>query len=139
MGLEQALGRDLGLHFAKDVGQWGGKKGDCCCSVTQSCPTLCNPMDCSIPGFPVLHHLPEFAQTLVRRVGDAIQPSHPLLSPSLPAFNLSQLQGLFQCVSSSHRSTGASASESSLYRNPSFLGQKLSPSPPATHFSPLTS
>ena len=50
----------------------------CCCSVTQSCPTLCDPMDCSTPGFPVLHHLPELAQTHVHRVGDAIQPSHPL-------------------------------------------------------------
>ena len=59
-------------------------------------------MDCSTPGFPVLHHLPEFAQTHVHRVGDAIQLSHTLLSPSLPAFNLSQHQGLFQRVSSSH-------------------------------------
>ena len=50
----------------------------CCRSVTQSCPTLCDPMDCSTPGFPVLHHLPELAQTHVHRVGDAIQPSHPL-------------------------------------------------------------
>ena len=67
-----------------------------CCSVTQSCLTLCDPMDCSTTGFPVLYHLPEFAQTHVHRVGDAIQPSHPLLSPSPPAFNLSQHQGLFQ-------------------------------------------
>ena len=51
-----------------------------CCSVAQSCPTLCNPMDCSRPGFPVYHHLPEFAQTHVHWVGDAIQPSHPLSS-----------------------------------------------------------
>ena len=69
-------------------------------SVAQSCPTLCDPMDCSTPGFPVHHQLPELAQTHVHRVGDAIQPSHPLLSPS-PAFNLSQHQGLFQRVSSS--------------------------------------
>ena len=62
----------------------------CCCSVAQLCPTPWNTMDCSIPGFPVLHHLPEFAQTPVHWVGDAIQPSHPLLSPSLPTFNLSQ-------------------------------------------------
>ena len=67
----------------------------CCCSVAQSCVTLCHPMDCSTPGFPVLHHLPELAQTHVHRVGDAIQPSHPLLSPSPPAFNLSQHQDLF--------------------------------------------
>ena len=69
-------------------------------SVTQLCPTLCNPIDCSIPGFPIHHDLPKLAQTHVLRVGDAIQPSHPLLSPSPPAFNLSQHQGLFQWVSS---------------------------------------
>ena len=63
-------------------------------SVAQSCPTLCNPMDCSTPGLPVHHQLPEFTQTYVHGVGDAIQPSHPLLSPSPPAFNLSQHQGL---------------------------------------------
>ena len=64
-------------------------------SVTQSCPILCDPMDCSMPGFPVHHQLPEPAQTHVHRVGDAIQPSHALLSPSPPAFNLSQHQSLF--------------------------------------------
>ena len=57
----------------------------CCCSVTQLCLTLCDPMDCSMPGLPVHHQLPELAQTHVHQVGDAIQPSHPLLSPSLPA------------------------------------------------------
>ena len=57
-----------------------------CCSVAQSCLTLCVPKDCSTPGFPVLHHLLELAQTHVHRVGEAIQPSHPLLSPSPPAF-----------------------------------------------------
>ena len=72
-------------------------------SVTQSCPALCDHMDCSTPGFPVHHQPPELAQTHVHRVGDAIQPSHPLLSPSSPAFNLSQPQGLFQRVSSSHQ------------------------------------
>ena len=65
-------------------------------SVVQSCPTLFNPMDCRVPGFPVLNQLPEIAQTHVCRRGDAIQPSHPLLSPSPPAFNLSQHQGLFK-------------------------------------------
>ena len=60
-------------------------------------------MDCSIPGFPVHHTLPELAQTHVHRVSDAIQPSHPLSSPSPPAFNLSQHQGLFQRVSSLHQ------------------------------------
>ena len=65
-------------------------------SVTESCLTLCDPMDCSIPGLPVHHQLLEFTQTHVHRVSDAVQPSHPLLSPSPPAFNLSQHQGLFQ-------------------------------------------
>ena len=64
-------------------------------SVTQSCPTLCDPVDHSTPGFPVHHQLPEFAQTRVHLVGEAIQPSHPLWSPSPPAFSLSQHQGLF--------------------------------------------
>ena len=71
-------------------------------SVAQSCPTLCDPMNCSTPGLPVPHQLPEFTQTHVHRVGDAIQPSHPLTSPS-PAFSLSHHQGLFQWVSSSHQ------------------------------------
>ena len=66
-----------------------------CCSVTQSRLTLCEPMDCSTPGFPVLHHLLELAQTLVHWVCDAIQPFHPLSSPSPPVFNLSQHQDLF--------------------------------------------
>ena len=64
-------------------------------SVSQSCPTLCDPMDCSMPVLPVHHQLPELAQTHVHRVGDAIQPSYPLLSPFSPAFSLSQHQGLF--------------------------------------------
>ena len=67
----------------------------CCCSVTKSCPTLCNPMDRSTSGFPVHHQLLELAQTHVHWVSDAIQPSHPLSPPSPPAFNLSQHQGLF--------------------------------------------
>ena len=72
-------------------------------SVAQSCLTLCNPMDHSTPGFPVHHQLLEFTQTHVHRVGDAIQSSHPLSSPSPPALNLSQHQGLFKWVSSSHQ------------------------------------
>ena len=64
--------------------------------VAQLSPTLCDPMDCSMPGFPVHHQLLELAQTHVHRVSDAIQPSHPLSSPSPPAFNLSQHQGVFQ-------------------------------------------
>ena len=65
-------------------------------SVTQSCPTLCDPMNRSTPGLPVHHHLPEFTQTHVHRVHDAIQPSHPLSSPSPPAPNPSHHQSLFQ-------------------------------------------
>ena len=68
-----------------------------------SCPTLCDPIDCSTRGLPVHHQLPEFTQTHVHCVGDVIQPSHPLLSPSPPALNLSQNQGLFKWVSSSHQ------------------------------------
>ena len=65
-------------------------------SVTQSCPTLCDPMNCSTPGLPVHHRLLEFIQAHVHRVGDAIQLSHPLSSPSPPAFSLFQHQDLFQ-------------------------------------------
>ena len=65
-------------------------------SVAQSCPTLCDPMNHSTPGLPVHHQLSEFTQTHVHRVGDAIQPSHPLSSPSPPAPNPSQHQSLFQ-------------------------------------------
>ena len=71
-------------------------------SVTQSCLTLCDPMNCSMPGFPVHHRLPESTQTCVHRVGDAIQPSHPLSFPSPPAPNPSHHPGLFQRVNSSH-------------------------------------
>ena len=72
-------------------------------SVTQSCLTLCDPRNCSTQGFPVHHQLPELSQTHVHPIGDAIQPSHPLLSPSPPAFSLSQHQGLLQLVSSFHQ------------------------------------
>ena len=65
-------------------------------SVTQSCPTLCDPMNRSMPGLPVHHQHLEFTETHVHQVSDAIQPSHPLSSPSPPAFNLSQNQGFFQ-------------------------------------------
>ena len=81
-------------------------------SVTQSWPTLCNPMDCSMPGFPVHHQLLELAQTQVHQVGDAIQPSHPLSSPS-PAFNLFPASGSFpvsQFFTSGGQSIGTSAS-----------------------------
>ena len=85
-------------------------------SVAQLCPTLCDPMDCSTPGLPVHHQLPEFTQTHVHRVSDAMQPSHPLLSPSPPAFNLSQHQGLFksQFFVSGNQRIGVSASASVL-------------------------
>ena len=71
-------------------------------SVAQSCPTLCDPMNRSMPGLPVHHQLTEYTQTHIHRVSDAIQPSHPLSSPSPLALNPSQHQGLFQWVSSSH-------------------------------------
>ena len=71
-------------------------------SVTQSCPNLCDPMNRSTPGLPVHHQLPDFTQTHVHRVGDAIQPSHPLLSPFPPTPNSSQHESLFQWVNSSH-------------------------------------
>ena len=72
-------------------------------SVAQSCPTLCDPMNRSTPGLPVPHQLLEFTQTHVHLVGDVIQPSHPLASPSPPALNLPQHQGLFKLVSSLHQ------------------------------------
>ena len=75
----------------------------CCCSVTKTFLTLCDPVDCSTPGFPVLHYLQDFAQTHVHWVGDAKQLSHPLSPPSHPAINLSQHQGLFQWVGSWHQ------------------------------------
>ena len=86
-----------------------------CCSVAQSCPTLCNPMGCSTPGFPVLRQLPDLSPIHVHWVSDAIQPSHPLLSPSPPTFNLSQQQYFFlmsQLFTSGGHSIGASASAS---------------------------
>ena len=92
----------------------------CCSSVIKPCLTLWEPVDCSTLGFPVLHYLPEFAQTHVYWVGDAIQPSHPLSSPLHPALDLSQHQDLFQWVGSSTsggQSTGASVSASVLPMN----------------------
>ena len=91
-------------------------------SVAQSCPTLCDPMNHSTPVLSVHHQLLEFAQTHVHWVSDAIQPSHPLLSPSPPTFSLSQHQGLFQWVSSSHQVAkvlGVSTSTSVLPMNTS--------------------
>ena len=79
------------------------RKLESSCSVAKMCLTLRDPMDCSTPGFPVLHYLPEFAQTHVHWVSDTIQPSHPLSPPSPPALNLSQHQGPFQWAGSSHQ------------------------------------
>ena len=112
------------MHPWEDVGPWGLSSvaphpGTFqFSSVTQLCPTLCDPMNCSTPGLPVHHQLQEFTQTHVHRLGDAIQPSHPLLSPSPLAFDLSQHQGLFKRVSSSGgQSIGVSASTSVLPMN----------------------
>ena len=77
----------------------------CCCSVARSCPTFCDPMDCSTPGLPVPHHLLKFAQVHVHCIGDAIQSSHPFTSSSPAALNLSQHQGLFQRVGRLHQVT----------------------------------
>ena len=77
--------------------------GGGCCSVAQSHPTLCDPMDCSMPAFPALHHLPEFAPTHVHWVNDATQTFHPLSPPSPSVLNLSQYQCIFQWVSASHQ------------------------------------
>ena len=84
---------NISLSFRKP---FHGSSLPCCCSVAQSCLIICHPMNCSKPGLPVHHQLPEFTQTHAHRVGDAIQPSHPLSSPSPPAPNPSQHQGLFQ-------------------------------------------
>ena len=86
-------------------------------SVTQSCPNFCNPMDWSMPGFPVHHQHPEFAQTQVYQVSDAIQLCYPLSSPSSPAFNLSQHQGIFKWIAWGGQSIGVSALASVLPMN----------------------
>ena len=96
---------------------------------TQSCPTLCDPMDCSMPGFPVHHQLPELTQTHIHLVSDAIQPSHPLSSPSPPAFNLSQHQSfpVSQLFISGGQSIGVSVSASALPMNIQDCGSPCSP------------
>ena len=102
--------KDVNRHFSKEGWQMiNGRWKDAqhysfiqFSSVAQSCPTLCDPMNHSTPGLPVHHQLPEFTQTNVHRVSDAIEPSHPLSSPSTPAPNPSQHQSLFQWVNSSH-------------------------------------
>ena len=96
---QQAVGAKEGGQESKEA----NGRLSCCFSVSKSCPTVCDPMDCSTPGFPVLHYLLEFAQTQVHWVSDAIQPSDPLSSPYPATFNLSQHQGLFQWISSLHQ------------------------------------
>ena len=91
------------LHFCENQKYYSFHTYTQFSSVTQSCPTLCNPMNRSTPALPVHHQLPESTQTHVHCVSDTIQPSHPLSSPSPPALNLAQHQGLFQWVSSSHQ------------------------------------
>ena len=88
--------QDSSLEKPMDRGAWWAVVSVQVSSVTQSCPTLCDPMNRSMPGLPVHHQLLEFTQTHVHQVGDAIQPSHPLSSPSPPAPNPSQHQSLFQ-------------------------------------------
>ena len=94
---------DSTMHWLLQANQqrWGRMVSVRFSSVAQSCLTLCDPVDCSMPGFPVHHLLPELTQAHVHWVGDTIQPSHPLWSPSPPAF--SQHQGLFRRVSSPHQ------------------------------------
>ena len=92
----------------------------CCSSIAQSCLTLCDPMDCSTSGFPVHHQLPELAQTHVYRVSDAIQPSHPLSSPSPPASIFPSIRVfslMSQSFASSHQSIGVSSLASVLPMN----------------------
>ena len=105
---EPGLGLKIhSLHLfteSASTGQFQTLNGRCqFSSVAQSCPTLCKPMNHSMPGLPVHHQFLESTQTHVCWVGDAIQPSHPLSSPSPPTLNLSQHQGLFKWVSSSHQ------------------------------------
>ena len=98
-------------HREQTCGHSGGRS---CCSVTLSCPTLCNPMDCSTPGLPVHHQLPEFTQTHVHWVGDAIQLSHPLSSPSPQSFPASGSFPVSQFFASGGQSIGVSISASVL-------------------------
>ena len=109
--LGKGLGQPVWQAAAGLGGSWELRVALChsiqkyCCSIAKSCLTLCDPMDCSMLGFPVLLHLPDFAQVHVHWIGDAIQPSHPLSSSSPFAFNLSQHQGLFQWVNCLHQVT----------------------------------
>ena len=114
--------RNIWCNYVGKLGEWknllqkndyiGQVKGqtsiDCVAgnvlsSITQLCLTLCDPMDCSTPGFPAHHELPELTQTHLHWVSDTIQPSHPLFSPAPPTFSISQHQGLFKWVTFSHQ------------------------------------
>ena len=102
-GRDEELGLPYALSWVWSHTSWSHtSRCFCCCSVAKSCPTLCDPMGYSMPTFPVHHQLLELTHTHVHQVGDAIQPCHPLSSPS-PLACLSQHQGLFQWVSSSHQ------------------------------------
>ena len=94
------MGEVVSFFLNKNLGFPGG--ACCCCSVTQSCPALCNPMDCSTPGFPVLYHLQDLAQTHVHWVSDAIQPSGPLSSPSPPSYTIFPSIRIFSNESTLH-------------------------------------
>ena len=96
VGVKSFFSREGSAGQSGEEGSWEPLVSQSVSSLAQSCPTLCDPMNRSTPGLPVRHHLPEFTQTHVHRVGDAIQPSHPLSPPSLPAPNPSQHQSLFQ-------------------------------------------
>ena len=103
------MGIRLNRYLIKEYIQMASKH--CLFSVAKSCPVLCDPMNCSTPGFPVLHYLSEFSETLIHCVCDTIQPSHPLSPPSPHALNISQHQGLFQQLfTSGGQSIGVSAS-----------------------------
>ena len=106
-GIMSTQGLNLGLPHCRKIILWSESQGKLLyrfsqfSSVAQSCPSLCDPMNRSTPGLPVHHQLLEFTQTHVHWIGDAVQPSHPLSSPSPPAPSPSQHQGLFQWVSCS--------------------------------------
>ena len=104
------------LSFRKHNRCWFILSVYCCCSVSQLCLTLCNPMDCSTPGLLILHYLLEFAKRQVHWVGDAIQPSHPLSSPS-PALSLPKNQEMSHLLASGGQSVGVSTSASVLPMN----------------------
>ena len=116
-GAECAAAHDHGQLWACSSQHEPGRTfhQHCCCSGAQSCPTLCDPMNCSTPGFPALHHLPEFAQTHVHHVGDAIQSSHPLFTPfsfCLQSFLASESFPMSQLFAPGGQSIRASASTS---------------------------